>query len=355
MSSGLTPGVGSDPGVVGRVDRRANALSIVVPVTKPRELKAWLNWLSWPSQRFRLETIDRLRFIYAIRWTVLPPFPSLEPGRPADPRRQLLFESNFDGDWDEYLEIFGGVQGWQLEQIVKRTEAFPGLGDLALFKSWAKSYDHLPEHYASAYPNLSAIDIRQHLARTRGPVSRAQVWHEGFGLRRPTWTTIRLPLQTGRSAAAVELARGFDVVKQRADAALDPGDGPGEENPRWTSSLFNRQTDVHFVRVVVLDRPDGSWILLTLVHDGPVEPIIRTMVEQDRLKELPTMDALLDLVATRPGTTADPADRLMQHRLPADLGHLAYAAYPGTSVAELQALDASSDRQLAWPIPEEDT
>ena len=335
--------------VVGRTDRRANALSIVVPVTKPLEMRLWLNWLSWSTERSRLETIDRLRFIYAIRWTVLPPFPALEPGRPADPRPHLLFESNFDGDWAEYLEVFGAVQGFQLGEIVRRTEAFPGLRDLDLFKRWAKSYDHLPEHYSSAYPDLTAIDIRQHLARKHGRASRSKVWREGFGLRRPTWTTIRLPLQTGQSTKAVEYARAFDV----------------KIDGRWVSELLRDEDEVHFVRIVVLDRPEGSWLLITLVHDGPIEPILHRMVGVDTKMGTPALRKLLALVARpgdgsvlRPDQPAGPVDAqlLLRHVLAPNLGHLAYCAYPGTSVTELRAMEADrAEHATHWPIPEEDT
>lgn len=127
--------------------------------------------------------------------------------RTREQRWHLLFESNFDGDWDEYLAAFGTVLGPDLGNLLRPALGYPGMEDLGLFKAWAAANDRVPEHYVSAYPDLTAIGIRQLLHRVEGPAARAAVIAEGYGRSSPTWSTFVLPLVPGRASGAVRAAR----------------------------------------------------------------------------------------------------------------------------------------------------
>lgn len=100
------PSGGVPAGGAGRVAGRVNALTLVVPlkVGTSALLGAWLVALRrapGPLRHRAVRNLDQLRFVSAIRWSVLPPFQTARGNpfkRPADQRWQLLFESNFDGD-----------------------------------------------------------------------------------------------------------------------------------------------------------------------------------------------------------------------------------------------------------------
>lgn len=337
---------------VGRVEGRANALTLLLPLSAFG--RWWVMGLFWllrqRKQRYRFIPVDRLRFIYAIRWTLLPPFEPVTPGR--TPRReqrwQMLFESNFDGDWDEYLNAFGAVLGAPLHQIVRYCIGYPGMDDVGLFKAYAKSVDHLPEHYASSYPDLTAIDIRQRLLSTRGPSARQRVEREGYGRTHPYWATFLMPVKPGHSSQAVYAARQLD--------------DPSSSHPlRPTSLLLKGRTDVHFARVAVVDQVSRSWILFTLVHDGDAATIVRQMLAVDAARS--AMDGgspLHDLLSHVDGMPAgddgwnddDVAALVLAHQ-PTSVRHtVGYSAYPTFSAGEIQALQ-DLPVSGAWPSPED--
>ena len=312
-------------------------------------LAAWL----WVLRRRRLRgfavgTLDSLRFVSAIRWSLLPPFhPRRWPWRRSpDERWQLLFESSFDGDWDDYLEVFGAVQGWPLRTITAWGSGWPGLDDLRLFKAYAKAADHEPDHYVSAYPTLTSGDVFQELMARDPRRARSTARRHGLGLDHPSWTTLLLPLVEGRAAAAVRAARALE----------DPPDG-GEP-------ILVRTGLVHFGRVVVLDRPTGSWLLVTLTHDGTAEEVLAAAVAADRHLGRTAPDGsttLRRLVECTEGAP-DPSEgwwddtdlvaHLLAARPAASRHHMAYCGYAGSTVADVRDLAARPRRHATWPVRE---
>ncbi|WP_426574936.1 hypothetical protein [Aquihabitans sp. McL0605] len=145
--------VGSEPFDSGRGDGRATALTVVLPLKLGSTLflRPWLYLLRvGPWRRWAVGTVDHQRFVQAIRWSLLPPFARQRKPwlRPADTRWHLLFESNFDGEWDEYLDVFGSVMGGPLQTIAYWGRGFPGLEDIDLFKAYTRAFDQTPEHYS---------------------------------------------------------------------------------------------------------------------------------------------------------------------------------------------------------------
>ncbi len=154
---------------------------------------------------------------------------------------------------------------------------YTGLDTLSLFKAWAKANDHVPEHYASAYPTVTAHhDIRRAWHR-RQPATETIAHHprlvrvappEGG---RPTV----MPLQPGASAAAAAAAHALECEprgRAQLTSSLLVDDAEPPEGPR------PRPLGVHFVRLTILEYPSGSWLLFTMVYDG--KPPIRTVLER---------------------------------------------------------------------------
>jgi hypothetical protein len=324
-------GASSGGSAVGKVAGRATALTLLLPLnwTGSARLRLIFWWLGRTSQRRHLQQLDLLRFIYAIRWSLLPP---LEPGAPGlRGRPLLLFESNFTGDWDEYLEVFGSVQGPQLDRIVQACADYPGLGDLQQFKAWAKLHDHTPEHYATAYPTITPLDIRRHLAATTDGRSTSQVQREGYGRGRPSWSTFLVSIAAGQTDQTIVAARRLSTPAG--------------------SQLLVGQSEVHFARVVVITRPARSWVLLTITHDGPIVPILRRMLAEPATDTASSLRQLLDTA----GVDTDAEHRLLAHQIDTRRATLRYSVAPGWTATELAAIADAPDLHHRWPPPEHRT
>jgi hypothetical protein len=93
--------------------------------------------------------------IHFARWIVM------------DNKKEMLFTSNFDGSWDQYLGDFIDKSGWGLTGIYSATIGFPKSYFLFLggayneeeFLAWSRYYQIPTQFWYSAYPNLSIKNI----------------------------------------------------------------------------------------------------------------------------------------------------------------------------------------------------
>lgn len=84
-----------------------------------------------------------------------------------DNNKTMLFFSNFDGSWQQYLGDFIDKSGWGLTGIWSNTEKFPkttylfwdGAYDEEHFLAWSRSYQIPTQLWYCAYPNLSIKNI----------------------------------------------------------------------------------------------------------------------------------------------------------------------------------------------------
>jgi hypothetical protein len=321
---------------VGGEDERATALTVVLPLKwwGRAYLSAWFWFLQRPMvkrRRFAFDKVDDLQFISAIRWSLLPPFvPKRSPvARTREQRWQLLFESNFDGDWNEYLDSFGTILGHGLQSIVRPGIGYPGLDNVDLFKSYARANDHLPEVYESAYPELTAADIRQALAASDDD-ALCKIIHRGYGRENPKWSTLLFPLEVGQASAAARAARALDDAPQ-------------------VLLCTNR---VHFARVVVIDQLSCSWLLITMTHDGDLRSIVEEIVAAhgDRLRPLLERTQGFPVPSDGWWDDARVVDFVLDHRPRETAPALVYCGYPGWSVAHIRALAGDRRRFDRWPV-----
>lgn len=84
-----------------------------------------------------------------------------------DDNRRMLFFSNFDGSWQQYLGDFIDKSGWGLTGIWSNTENFPrtrflftgGAYDEEHFLAWSRYYQVPTAVWYCAYPNLSIKNV----------------------------------------------------------------------------------------------------------------------------------------------------------------------------------------------------
>lgn len=97
-----------------------------------------------------LETIKTVHFA---RWVVLPD--DKDGG-------QLLFTSNFDGPWEDYIEDFAAQAADSFDAIYSNCEGWPerGARDVDAFKAYVRQHEFPADVYYRAYPTANVKQVR---------------------------------------------------------------------------------------------------------------------------------------------------------------------------------------------------
>jgi hypothetical protein len=105
-----------------------------------------------------------LSFIEFARWVIIPrgAFPYLgKEQRPEELKYDyLLFFSNFNGTWNQYIDAFSAVLSQGLNLIWRWSEKFPGSVPVTLFKEYIARVQFDTDYYYTAYPHATANDLK---------------------------------------------------------------------------------------------------------------------------------------------------------------------------------------------------
>jgi hypothetical protein len=71
----------------------------------------------------------------------------------------LLFESNFNGTWDQYIDAFSEVVAFRMKAIWGTSFGFPGPLPVEPFKQYIRRNEFVANHYWSAYPGATTTEI----------------------------------------------------------------------------------------------------------------------------------------------------------------------------------------------------
>jgi hypothetical protein len=165
---------------------RARALTVISPL--PRfwspllKLALFLKRLRGPDP-----TLQRLSLIHAAHWVVIDRFP-------GEPRRRryayLLFLSNFNGSWREYIDAFSTAIPRRMAILWGSSYGFPGARPPTPFVNYIERGQLAPHHFYSAYPQASATEVASALrvserfhatvapAARRDPATFATAWRD---------------------------------------------------------------------------------------------------------------------------------------------------------------------------------
>ena len=144
-------GTGATSGVAGR----ARALTVISPL--PRFWSPLLKLaLFYKRLRGPDPTLQRLSMIHAAHWVVIDRFP-------GEPRRRryayLLFLSNFNGSWREYIDAFSTAIPRRMAILWGSSYGFPGAQPPTPFVNYIERGQLAPNHFYSAYPQASATEV----------------------------------------------------------------------------------------------------------------------------------------------------------------------------------------------------
>jgi hypothetical protein len=117
-----------------------------------------------------------LSFIHAARWTIVERLPGHAPLKAPI----LLFESNFNGDWSQYIDAFAYVIPERMSGVWGTSWGWPGPKPAGPFKAYIRRNEHEAAHFYAAYPESTVTEVLQALELRRQ--------YEAFAARVPALT-----------------------------------------------------------------------------------------------------------------------------------------------------------------------
>ena len=126
------------------INGKAYAMNAVTP------MKAWktpilrLLFFLLGVFKSRQKGLIDLSFIHFARWVI----------------DYLLFFSNFNGTWNEYIDAFSAVLSSGLDLIWRWSEKFPGAVPVTAFKRYISLVQFDTDYYYTAYPYATTNDVK---------------------------------------------------------------------------------------------------------------------------------------------------------------------------------------------------
>ena len=108
--------------------------------------------------------LKNLSFIHFARWVVVrrDQFPRLSDTQPAEELKYdyLLFFSNFNGTWNQYIDAFSAVLSDGLNLIWRWSEKYPGSVPVTGFKRYIALVQFDTDYYYNSYPRAATNDVK---------------------------------------------------------------------------------------------------------------------------------------------------------------------------------------------------
>jgi len=143
---------------------KAYAINVITPV---RWWTAWINKLIfWVALKIpkTLNGLLTLSLIHYARWVIIGKneFPVLSPDQPKEDLRYsyMMFFSNFNGSWEQYVDSFTFAIPSGLDMFWKWNIRYPKSVPLTPFHDYIRYNQIQTDHYYNAYPMASANDVK---------------------------------------------------------------------------------------------------------------------------------------------------------------------------------------------------
>mgnify|MGYP001591822706 CR=1 FL=1 len=113
-------------------------------------------------------TLNRLlglSIIHFARWVIVrrDQWPNLGQGKEKLANDYLLFCSNFNGTWDQYIDAFSSGVAPGLNLVWYGNSRFPGAVPVTPFKDYIRANQHFTDFYYNATPGVAQRDIKSAL------------------------------------------------------------------------------------------------------------------------------------------------------------------------------------------------
>jgi len=148
---------------MSNINGKVYGMNVITP------MKPWKTWilrvLFWAFGIVKPLQADliQLKFIQFARWVIVPAgsFPFLGGTQKREDLKYdyLLFFSNFNGTWNQYIDAFSAVLSDGLNKIWMWSEKFPGSVPVTPFKNYISSVQYDTDYYFTAYPEATLNDV----------------------------------------------------------------------------------------------------------------------------------------------------------------------------------------------------
>lgn len=149
---------------MSNINGKVYAMNAITP------MKPWKTWVLRAilfalghAKPLRQDVIN-LSFIEFARWVIIPRsrFPYLGNRQAKEDLKYdyLLFFSNFNGTWNQYIDAFSAVLNKGLNLVWCWSEKFPGSVPVTLFKEYIARVQFDTDYYFTAYPHATANDLK---------------------------------------------------------------------------------------------------------------------------------------------------------------------------------------------------
>jgi hypothetical protein len=342
----------------------------VRPWYQPPGGRLWVRAVFWVARRAtrRPGTIQALSFIHFARWGLITRLP--DHGQPREQLRRplFMFESNYNGSFDQYIDAFAEILTTGMTLFWGSSYGWPSPRPVARFKEYIHANEFVADHYYSAYPTATvtmitaALDSRKrHLAFRHGARSLAP---EEFVAAFRRFLT-----EEGRPVAP-RPAEGPGAMFGRLLSWLRPAP-PGNRSSRsyyfvclapikagreaelarhlatlTSPSPLSRMRDVHFGRWMIIDdlkRLRSQYLLFTACITAPDARYADALPNRFLRELLTTIPERADEIwrHCHGYPEGGSIDERVSYLARSELGTLLfYVGYPDTTVAEVrEALD----------------
>lgn len=149
---------------MSNVAGKAYAMNVITPI---RPWTTWLNQLIFRVALRRPATLKglvTLSLIHYARWVIVgrEQFPRLSDQQPRENLKYsyMLFFSNFNGSWDQYVDSFSFAIPAGLDMFWKWNVRYPRSIPLTPFHHYIKYNQIETSHYYNAYPLAASNDVK---------------------------------------------------------------------------------------------------------------------------------------------------------------------------------------------------
>jgi hypothetical protein len=143
---------------------KAYAMNVITPIPWWKAL--WQYIAFWFVVKFpsNLKGLINLSLIHYARWTIIgrDSFPHLAPSQPKEDLHYsyMMFESNFNGSWDQYIDSFSFAIPQGLDLFWRFNIGYPKSIPLHGFYDYIRFNQVETDYYYNAYPCASSNDVK---------------------------------------------------------------------------------------------------------------------------------------------------------------------------------------------------
>lgn len=148
------------------VEGRAQAMTVMTPIKPFMTPKVHLVFWLVEHIEALTEPLRVLTFIHYARWNIVESLPFN--GGTQKPEKlhykYLLFTTNFNGTWEQYIDAFSRYCPDKMDLVWGTSFGHPGAEHTLKFKEYIRNNEFPASHYYSAYPEAPTTMITQALS-----------------------------------------------------------------------------------------------------------------------------------------------------------------------------------------------